>query len=75
MKANTVIFVALLTLAGLGAGMIIGGWLASPRASTPAAAPAAHHSGMAGAATGIPLCVLAIPTFGLCLILFICPAT
>ena len=40
MKTNSVLLVALLTLAGLGAGMIIGGRLSSPRNPVAASAPA-----------------------------------
>lgn len=40
MKANSIILAALLTLAGFGAGMFVGGQLASSKASTAAAVPA-----------------------------------
>ena len=40
MKTNSVILLALFTLAGFGAGMIVGGRLASPKTSTTASVPA-----------------------------------
>ena len=42
MKTNTVILLALFTLAGFGAGMIVGGRLGSPKTSTTASVPTAN---------------------------------